>query len=184
MPTTSSRQLKNVCVLSRFNYGKYKVFVTATIDLGRAIAERKLHLIYGGRDRWLSKLVSKATFTRGSQVLGIIPNAWKPLECLLDSPIREELVVSGMQKRKIEMLKHTDTYIFLPGDLTTLETLITFAYWAHLNIHKKSISLLNIHNFYYGFITFINPAIKNHYISFTAKNSLFVLLLPMSYLIF
>ncbi|KAK9181343.1 hypothetical protein WN944_024480 [Citrus x changshan-huyou] len=69
MAAISTNQLKNICVLSRFRYGKYKKFVQATIDLGCAIAERKLHLVYGGGDRGLSKLVSEATFVRGSQVL-------------------------------------------------------------------------------------------------------------------
>ncbi|KAH9743888.1 cytokinin riboside 5'-monophosphate phosphoribohydrolase [Citrus sinensis] len=140
MAATSSRQLKNICVLSGFHYGKYKEFVQPTIDLGCAIAERKLHLVYGGGDQGLSKLVSKAAFVQGSQVLGIIPKALKPLGCLPDSSTREELVVSGMQERISEMLNHADAFIFLPGDLATLETLITFASWAHLNIHKKLIA--------------------------------------------
>ncbi|KAH9781036.1 hypothetical protein KPL71_008306 [Citrus sinensis] len=89
--STSSSQLKNICVLSGFRYGKYKEFVQAAIDLGRAIAERKLHLVYGGGDRGLSKLVSEAAFVQGSQVLGIIPKALKPLRCLPDSPTGEEL---------------------------------------------------------------------------------------------
>ncbi|XP_024033506.1 probable cytokinin riboside 5'-monophosphate phosphoribohydrolase LOGL8 [Citrus clementina] len=96
---TSSRQLKNICVLSGFRYGKYKEFVQVAIDLGRAIAERKLHLVYGGGDRGLSNLVSEAAFVRGTQVLGIIPKALKPLGCLPDPPTGEELVVSGMQER-------------------------------------------------------------------------------------
>ena len=50
MATTSSRQLKNICVLSEFRYGKYKELVQAAIDLGHAIAENKLHLVYGGGD--------------------------------------------------------------------------------------------------------------------------------------
>ncbi|KAK9190538.1 hypothetical protein WN943_019145 [Citrus x changshan-huyou] len=69
MAATSSRQLKNVCVLSRFHYGKYKDFVQATIDLGRVLIERKIHPVYGGGDRWLSRLVSQATFIGGSQVI-------------------------------------------------------------------------------------------------------------------
>ncbi|KAK9232762.1 hypothetical protein WN943_023010 [Citrus x changshan-huyou] len=73
MAATSSSQLKNICVLSGFRYGKYKEFVQASIDLSRAIGKRKLHLVYG-------------------------------------------------------------------GDLATLEALITFASWAHLNIHKKPIA--------------------------------------------
>ncbi|KAK9214515.1 hypothetical protein WN944_006508 [Citrus x changshan-huyou] len=138
MTVTSSRQLKNICVLSGFRYGKYKEFVQAAIDLGCAIAERKLYLVYGRGDRGLSNLVSEAAFVRGSQVLSIIPKALKPLGCLPDPPTGEELVVSGMQERISEMLKHVDAFIFLPGDLATLEALITFASRAHLNIHKKT----------------------------------------------
>ena len=33
-------------MLSRFNYGKYKDFVEAVIDLGRSIAVRKLYLFF------------------------------------------------------------------------------------------------------------------------------------------
>ncbi|KAK9177827.1 hypothetical protein WN943_027016 [Citrus x changshan-huyou] len=95
MAATPNRQFKNICVLSEFNYGKHKEFVEAAIDLGRIIAERKLHLVYGGGNRGLSKLVSEAAFIRGSQVLGIIPRALKPLGSLTDSPTGEELVVSA-----------------------------------------------------------------------------------------
>ncbi|XP_024046520.1 uncharacterized protein LOC112100886 [Citrus clementina] len=48
MASSSSKQFKNICVLSGFHYGKYKEFVQAAVDLGRVIAERKLHLVYGG----------------------------------------------------------------------------------------------------------------------------------------
>ncbi|KAK9209014.1 hypothetical protein WN944_001375 [Citrus x changshan-huyou] len=110
----------------QFRYGKYKEFVQAAIDLGHTITERKLHLVYGGGDRGLSKLVFKATFVRESQVLGIIPKALKPLGCLPDPQTGEELVVSDMQERIFEMLNHVDTFIFLAGDLANLEALITF----------------------------------------------------------
>ncbi|KAK9217542.1 hypothetical protein WN943_006171 [Citrus x changshan-huyou] len=127
MTASSSKQFKNICVLSRFHYGKYKEFVQAGVDLGRVIVERKLHLVYGEGERGLSRLVSEAVFTRGSQVLGIIPKAMKPLVCMSGPSIGEELVVSSMQERIYEMLNHADAFIFLPGDLATFEALITFA---------------------------------------------------------
>ncbi|KAK9199746.1 hypothetical protein WN944_014939 [Citrus x changshan-huyou] len=103
MAATPNRQFKNICVLSGFNYSKHKEFVEAAIDLGRSIAEKKLHLVYGG------------------------------------------------------------------GDLATLEALITLASWAHLYIHQKPISLLNVNNFYDGFIAFLNHAIKNYFVLSNAK---------------
>ena len=57
MAATPIKQFKNICVLSGFNYGKYKEFIKATVDLGRSIAARKLHMVYGGGDRGLSTLV-------------------------------------------------------------------------------------------------------------------------------
>ena len=74
-------------------------------------------------------------------MLGSITNALKPLGCLPNPQTRKELVVSCMQERISEMLNHADTFIFLPGDLATLESLITFASWAHLNIYKKNSSV-------------------------------------------
>ena len=53
MAATLSSQLKNICVFSGFRYQKYKEFVQADVDLGRAIPERKLHLVYRGGDRGL-----------------------------------------------------------------------------------------------------------------------------------
>ncbi|KAK9209073.1 hypothetical protein WN944_001436 [Citrus x changshan-huyou] len=169
MAASTSKQFKNICVLFGFHYRKYKEFVQAAIDHGRVIAEWKLHLVYGGGKRGLSRLVLEAVFTRGSQVLCIIPKAMKPLVCLSGLPIGEELVVSSMQERMSEMLNHADAFIFLPGDLATFEALITFASWAHLNIHKKPIGLLNVNNFYDGLLTFINHAIKNHFVPYSVK---------------
>ncbi|KAK9195419.1 hypothetical protein WN943_003540 [Citrus x changshan-huyou] len=159
MAATPNRQFKNIYVLSGFTYGKHKEFVETAIDLGRSIAVRKLHLVYGG----------EAAFIRGSQVLGIIPRVLKPLGSSSDSSTGEELVISGMQERITEMLNHADAFIFLPGDLATLEALITLASWAHLHIHQKPIGLLNVNNFYDGFIAFLNDAIKNYFIPFNVK---------------
>ncbi|KAK9183707.1 hypothetical protein WN943_024052 [Citrus x changshan-huyou] len=169
MAATPNRQFKNICVLSGFTFGKHKEFVEAAIDLGRSIAARKLHLVYGGGNRGLSKMVSEAAFIRGSQVLGIIPRVLKPLGSSSDSSTGEELVVSGMQERITEMLNHADAFIFLPGDLATLEALMTLASWAHLHIHQKPIGLLNVNNFYDGFIAFLNHAIKNYFIPSNVK---------------
>ena len=65
MTATLNKQFKNICVLSRFDYGKYKEFVETAINLGRSIAAKKLHLVYRGGDQGLSKIVSEAIYIRG-----------------------------------------------------------------------------------------------------------------------
>ena len=60
---SSSKQFKNIYVLSRFHYGKYKEFIQPAVNLGCVIAERKLYLVYGGGERGLSKRISETVFT-------------------------------------------------------------------------------------------------------------------------
>ena len=64
-------------------------------------------------------------------MLGIISQVLKPLGCMSNLPIGEELVMSSIQERISKMLNHTDAFIFLSGDLTTLEALIIFVSWVH-----------------------------------------------------
>lgn len=74
------------------------------------------------------------------------------------------------------MLNRAGTFIFLRGDLVTLDALIIFTSSAHLNSHKKLIGLLIINNFYNDLMTFFNHAIKYHFISFSAKKTLYLCL--------
>ena len=45
------------------------------------------------------------------------------------------------------MLNHAYAFIFLLGDLTTLEVLITFASYVYLHIYKILMGFLNVNNF-------------------------------------
>ena len=62
---------------------------------------------------YVNKLVSEVVFIKGSQVLSIIPDALKPLRCLLDPPTEEKLVVLSIQERISEMLNDVDAFISL-----------------------------------------------------------------------
>jgi hypothetical protein len=39
---------KNICVFGGFSSGKEKEFLESTNHLGRVLAEKKIHLVYGG----------------------------------------------------------------------------------------------------------------------------------------
>ncbi|KAK9174659.1 hypothetical protein WN944_029696 [Citrus x changshan-huyou] len=54
-------------------------------------------------------------------------------------------------------------------ELVVSEALITLTSWAYLHIHQKPIGLLNVNNFYDGFIAFLNHAIENYFISSNVK---------------
>ena len=62
-----------ICVFCGSRLGKNKEFLEAAHKLGKVLAERKIHLIYGGGSLWLIGCVSASAYTGGSQVIGIIP---------------------------------------------------------------------------------------------------------------
>ena len=75
MAGSSSHHIRNICVFGGSNPGKEKEFLESANHLGRVLAERKIHLVYGGGSLGLMGSVSTVVFLRGSQVLGVVPKA-------------------------------------------------------------------------------------------------------------
>ena len=68
MAGSSSNHTKNIYVFSGSSLGKEKDFLESANHLGQVLAERKIHLVYGGGSLGLMGGMSKATFLGGSQV--------------------------------------------------------------------------------------------------------------------
>ena len=74
---------------------KKNEFIKSANHLGHILAERKIHLVYGGVSLGLMESVSTAVFLGGSQVLGVVPKALAKGD-IIGKIIREELQVSMM----------------------------------------------------------------------------------------
>jgi len=48
MVGSSSHHIRNICVFGGSSPGKEKEFLESTNHLGQVLAERKIHLVYGG----------------------------------------------------------------------------------------------------------------------------------------
>jgi len=48
MASSSSHQIRNICVFGGSSPGKEKEFLESANHLGQVLAERKIHLVYGG----------------------------------------------------------------------------------------------------------------------------------------
>jgi uncharacterized protein (TIGR00730 family) len=66
------------------------------------------------------------------------------------------------------MFEHVDAFIALPGGLGTLEEIFHISSWAMLNIHQKSIGLLNVNGFYNNLLSFLNHAVEQQFLTFSA----------------
>ncbi|KAF1010383.1 MAG: LOG family protein YvdD [Pseudomonas fluorescens] len=155
--------LKSVCVFCGASNGTHPAYREAAIALGRALAERKLTLVYGGGAVGLMGIVADAALQAGGEVVGIIPQSLQNLEIGHKGLTRLE-VVDGMHARKARMAELSDAFIALPGGLGTLEELFEVWTWGQLGYHGKPLGLLEVNGFYHKLTDFLDHIVGEGFV--------------------
>jgi hypothetical protein len=168
MAGSSSHHIRNICVFGGSSSGKEKEFLESANHLGQVLAERKIHLVYGGGNLGLMGGVAIAVFLGGSQVLEVVPEALTKGD-IIGKTIGEELQVSTMYDRLNAMFNHADAFIALPGGLGTLKEIFHISSWAQLHIHHKPICLLNVNGFYDNLLSFLDQVVKQEFLTSSAR---------------
>ena len=70
------------------------------------------------------------------------------------------------------MFNHADAFIALLGGLGSLEEIFHISSWTQLNIHQKPIGLLNINGFYNTLLSFLDHAVEQQFLTFSARQIL------------
>jgi uncharacterized protein (TIGR00730 family) len=168
MAGSSGHHIRNICVFGGSSPGKEKEFLESANHFTQVLAERKIHLVYGGGSLGLMGGVSIAVFLGGSQVLGVVPKALAKGD-IIGKIIGEELQVSTMFDRMNAMFNHVDAFIALPGGLGILEEIFHISSWAQLHIHHKPIGLLNVIGFYDNLLSFLDQAVEQEFQTSSAR---------------
>ncbi|KAI4342131.1 hypothetical protein MLD38_026788 [Melastoma candidum] len=157
-------RFKTVCVFCGSSPGNRKCYEDSAVELAEELVKRRLDLVYGGGSIGLMGMISRAVYSAGGNVLGIIPKTLMAKE-LTGEPVGEVRPVADMHQRKAEMARHADCFIALPGGYGTLEELLEVITWAQLGIHDKPVGLLNVDGFYNYLLTFIDKAVDDGFIT-------------------
>jgi uncharacterized protein (TIGR00730 family) len=164
--------IKTICVYCGSGFGSDPLFVESAAELGRAMAENGISLVYGGGNVGLMGTVARSVLDHGGHVTGIIPDFLKTREKMLDD-VQETIVVSDMHTRKRLMFERSDAFVALPGGIGTLEELVEQMTWAQLGRHTKPILLLSANAFWKPLLTllahmreqgFIRPGLELNYL--------------------
>ena len=168
MAGSSSHHIRNICVFGGSSPWKENEFLESANHFSQVLAERKIHLVYGGGSLELTGGVSITVFLGGSQVLGVIPKALAKGD-IIGKTIGEELHVPTMSDRLNAMFNHVDAFIALPGGLGILEEIFHISSWAQLHIHHKHIGLLNVNGFYDNLLSFLDHAVEQKFLTSSAR---------------
>ncbi|XVF19880.1 hypothetical protein REPUB_Repub11eG0149100 [Reevesia pubescens] len=164
MKGISVRQIKIVCVFCGSNRGKDTEFVKIANNLGRVLAARKIHLVYGGGSLGLMSCVAIPTHLGGSKVLGVIPRAL-PIGNTVEKIVGDAIMVSCIHECMNIIIENADAFITLPGGFGTLEEIFQIVSWSQLKIYQKPIGLSNVNGFYDNLFSFLDHVVEQRFIS-------------------
>jgi len=171
-PKLSTRSIQTICVYCGSGFGSNPAYVAAASQLGHAMAQEGIGLVYGGGNVGLMGTVARSVLDHGGHVTGIIPEFLKAREKMLDD-VQETVVVPDMHTRKRLMFEKADAFVALPGGIGTLEELVEQMTWAQLGRHTKPILMLSVDGFWKPLLTllahmreygFIRPGLELNYL--------------------
>jgi len=155
--------MMKVAVFCGSNLGRSQIYGDAALQLGRALAARRVALVFGGTNKGLMKIVADAVVAGGGVVHGVIPAA------LVDKGqqyprLTHADIVETRSLRKRRMAEIADGFIAMPGGVGTLEELLEMWVDAQLDGHVKPLGLLNVGGFFDGLLTFVDTMIEERFL--------------------
>ena len=140
------QRLKSACVFCGSSDAADPAFLDAARTLGKALADARIKLVYGGGGVGLMGAVARAAHQAGGEVLGVIPTFLVGKERALETV--EHIVVDNMHERKMLMFLRSDSFVVLPGGIGTLEEVVELLSWRRLDLHAKPVVFYNPRGFW------------------------------------
>lgn len=134
-------------------------YVDLAAEVGRALAQRGIGVVYGGGRLGLMGALASAALEAGGEVIGVIPQALVSSE-VANHDCTELIVVEDMHQRKAAFTRLSDGFVTLPGGVGTMDELWEAISWAQLGYHAKPVGLLNAFGFYDHLIAFNHQMIE------------------------
>ena len=147
VPHAGMSEIASICVYCGTGIGASPVYEAAARELGTAMAQAGIRLVYGGGSLGLMGTLARSVIAGGGQVTGIIPGFLTDKEVMLDD-VDELIVTADMHERKRLMFEHADAFVALPGGIGTLEETVEMMTWGQLGQHAKPVLLANVEGFW------------------------------------
>lgn len=153
----------SIAIFCGSSKGNNKRYEQAAYDLGFALAQRRLAVVYGGSKIGLMGAVADGALANNGEVFGVLPHFLDTREIAHDK-ITKLYRTNSMHERKTKMHELSDAVIALPGGFGTLEELFEMITWAQLGLHQKPIGLLNVNGYYDHLQSFCRTAIDQGFV--------------------
>ena len=152
-----SKPLSSICVYCGSADNLSEKYLLAAAEMGRAIAQAGIRLVYGAGKTGLMGAVADGALAAGGEVIGVTPeNLNTP--ALIHANLTRLEVTGDIHKRKARMSQLADGFIALPGGLGTLDEMFEALTWTQIGIHRKPLGILNTQGYYDLLLAFLEKA--------------------------
>ncbi len=141
------KEIRSIGVYCSSSNNVDQVYKNAAFQLGKALADRDIQMIFGGGGQGLMGIVANAAMENNGHVIGYMPNHLKKFE----DPnwmISELHMVDNMHTRKRLMFENSEAFFILPGGFGTLDETFELITWRQLELHEKPIVFININGYW------------------------------------
>lgn len=163
----------NLAIFCGSSAGNHPAYLEAAQQLGQALANADIGLVYGGASVGLMGAVADAAKAHGGKVIGVIPRTLVDRE-IAHTGLDDLHVVNSMHERKALMAELSDGFIALPGGIGTLEELFEVWTWAQLGHHRKPCALFNANGYYDKLIDFLDHGTREGFLKPMYRDMLIV----------
>lgn len=150
-----------------------KAYFEAGEALGKAIAQNKWNLVYGGNAVGLMGHLADACRSAGGKVVGITPQLFVD-KGVADKACHELVVCNTMRERKGLLEERADAFVAMPGGLGTFEEVFEIIVGKQLRYHAKPIVLLNVNDYFGPLLAMVEHGIEQRFIKPSARELYFV----------
>lgn len=153
--------------------GNDTIYTQTAYQLGQALAQANLGLVYGGACIGVMGAVADGVLSQRGTAVGVIP------EFLLDRELAHEgldvlQITDTMHTRKALMAEYASAFVVLAGGFGTLEEIMEIATWRQLYRHEKPMLIVNTAGFYDGLMAHLRHTVKEGFMSATDLERLVV----------
>ena len=155
--------IKTICVFCGSSTGESPVYAKRAEQLARFFLENNIHLVYGGANVGLMRVLADTMLKGNGYVMGVMPKNLVHRE-VAHLDLTEMHIVENMQERKALMAKLSDGFMTLPGAYGTFDELFEMLSWNQLHIVEKPVGLLNIKGFFNPLLKMLDDAVEEKFL--------------------
>lgn len=143
----TERKIRSLCLYCGSHFGDDSAFAQTVAEVGRILAQRNIHVVFGGGRVGLMGVLADAVLAAGGTVTGVTTTQLAKAE-IAHTGLTELHVVSTMHERKAMMEQLADGFVALPGGPGTFEEILEQWTWAQLGIHSKPCGILDVDGYF------------------------------------